>query len=99
MRRLAGEAAAVEGQVGRMGAPAAAAELGAQRLEHPAADEGTVQQDDVAAAHAYVRPRSANSATIISSIGPLNGTMMITEERRGRKGCVRTCHSRWSPCP
>src|SRR3546814_380323 len=63
VRRLAGEAAAVEGQVGRMGAPAAAAELGAQRLEHPAADEGTVPQDDVAAAHAYVRPRSANSAT------------------------------------
>src|SRR3546814_4812300 len=63
MRRLAGEAAAVEGQVGRMGAPAAAAELGAQRLEHPAADEGTVQQDDVAAAHAYVRTRRSEEHT------------------------------------
>src|SRR3546814_20558151 len=64
VRRLAGEAAAVDGQVGRMGAPAAAAEPGAQRLGQPAADEGPAQPDAAAPAHAYLRPRAANYGTI-----------------------------------
>src|SRR3546814_13631483 len=46
VRRLAGEAAAVEGQVGRLGAPAAAADLGAPRPEQPTAHASPVQQAD-----------------------------------------------------